>query len=316
MKLLFRGLLDQTDFECSSGPRKSSRLRSRARFFVEFALVGFIAPLVFAQPANLDVAASVKVGSSFSIPTSGSGAASLYIVGPDGAFRRNVDLGKAVEFSNEDITNAGHYSAFLVSGATTQSGQFDSVPSPQPATLSFLAKPSRLPVDISGGLSGVVYVFDIFGNLIIQPQQISFDLTNLNGQTQSRVATTRDGVVWVKMNSAAKAGTAKFTAGAGPIRETRIVQQVAGDPCSLRMAASKSGKNILVETSPVLDCSHNLVPDGTIVTFTETYAGRQATVDVPIKRGIARTELPDEPNATISVAAGVVLGNEIRWSGR
>jgi hypothetical protein len=302
--------------ELSGDGRNSFGYGCVASFPLVFALLSFVAPVVFAQPASLNLPTSVKVGSSFSIPTSGAGTASLYIVSPEGAFRRNVRLGMSVEFNNEDIANAGHYSAFLVSGTTTQSAQFDAVSSPQPATLSFLAKPSRLPVDISGGLSGVVYIFDIFGNLILQPQPVSFELSNSNGQTQSRIVTTHDGVVWVKMNSAAKAGTAKFTASTGPVRETRIVQQVAGDPCSLRMAASKSGKNIVVETSPVADCSHNPVPDGTIVTFTETYSGRQATVDVPIKRGIARAELPDEPNATISVAAGVVLGNEIRWSSR
>ena len=66
----------------------------------------------------------------------------------------------------------------------------------------------------------------------------------------------------------------------------------------------------------MLDCNGNAVPDGTIVTFTEMYAGRQATVDVPLKRGIARTELPAFGGAVISVAAGVVMGNEIRWSGK
>ena len=61
------------------------------------------------------------------------------------------------------------------------------------------------------------------------------------------------------------------------------------------------------------DCSGNAVPDGTIVTFTEMYDGGEATVDVPLKRGVARTEMPAYSGATISVATGVVLGNEIRW---
>ena len=64
------------------------------------------------------------------------------------------------------------------------------------------------------------------------------------------------------------------------------------------------------------DCSGNAVPDGTIVTFTETYNGSQATVDVPLKRGIARIEMPAYNGATISVATGVVMGNEIRWESK
>ena len=71
----------------------------------------------------------------------------------------------------------------------------------------------------------------------------------------------------------------------------------------------------MLQTDPVRDCSGNPVPDGTIVTFTESYAGSQSTVDVPLKRGIAHTELPAHAGATISVAAGVVMGNEIRWNG-
>jgi hypothetical protein len=55
------------------------------------------------------------------------------------------------------------------------------------------------------------------------------------------------------------------------------------------------------------------VPDGTIVTFTENYGGTQSTADVPLKQGIAQVELPAHPGATITVASGVVLGNEIHW---
>jgi hypothetical protein len=66
----------------------------------------------------------------------------------------------------------------------------------------------------------------------------------------------------------------------------------------------------------VRDCSGNPVPDGTIVTFTEAYSGGEATVDVPLKRGVAKTEMPAYDGATISVAAGVVMGNEIRWEKR
>jgi hypothetical protein len=36
-------------------------------------------------------------------------------------------------------------------------------------------------------------------------------------------------------------------------------------------------------------------------------------VDVPLKQGIAKVEMPAHSGATISVASGVVLGNQIRW---
>jgi hypothetical protein len=49
------------------------------------------------------------------------------------------------------------------------------------------------------------------------------------------------------------------------------------------------------------------------VTFTETFHGGLSTVDVPIKRGIAEVQMPIVNGATISVASGVVMGNQIGW---
>jgi len=88
---------------------------------------------------------------------------------------------------------------------------------------------------------------------------------------------------------------------------------VRGDPCSLKMSAHPAGQQIELQTEPVRDCSDNAVPDGTIVTFTESYEGGESTVDVPLKRGIAEVKMPARPGAKLSVASGVVLGNEIRW---
>lgn len=274
-----------------------------------------LTPFAVAQTTGLRLPETVEAGSSFSATNAGSGAAILYMVGPGGAFQRNVQLGEAISFGPDDLHNAGHYVALLVAGSSAQTTQFDVVPSRQPATLSFLAKPSRLPVNRMDGISGVVYVFDVFRNLVLAPQQVSFKLSSPAGSTQTRTATTTNGVAWVRMNSAAQAGAAQFQASAGGIRERRVVQQVAGDPCTLRISARESGQRILLETEPVRDCSGNAIPDGTIVTFTETYGGGQANVDVPLKRGIARTEMPARRGAVISAATGVVMGNEIRWNG-
>jgi hypothetical protein len=115
------------------------------------------------------------------------------------------------------------------------------------------------------------------------------------------------------MDSAAKEGNAQFVARVGDVSATRIIQEVPGDPCGLRMSARPSGQKIELETDPLRDCSGNAVPDGTVVTFTEVYEGKQTTVDVPLKRGIAQVELPAYNGAKISAATGVVLGNEIRW---
>jgi hypothetical protein len=79
------------------------------------------------------------------------------------------------------------------------------------------------------------------------------------------------------------------------------------------MSARQSGQKLLLATDLVRDCNGNAVPDGTIVTFTEAYTGGQSTVDVPLKHGIGEVQMAVHNGATISVASGIVLGNQIRW---
>jgi hypothetical protein len=191
--------------------------------------------------------------------------------------------------------------------------EFDVIAAHQTAAMSFLARPSRVPVDMRDGISGVVYVFDAFQNLILEPEQVSFQLSRVPGDGQTRTALTHNGVAWTKMDSARQEGAAQFQVSVGSTTDKRVVEQIPGDPCNLRMSARPSGQKIALETEPVRDCSGNAVPDGTVVTFTETYNGSEATVDVPLKRGVARTEMPAYNGAVISVATGVVMGNEIHW---
>jgi hypothetical protein len=285
------------------------------RFRPTFSLAvwGIVISLTFARAQTVPLAMPkhVEAGSTFSVSTEGSGKAVLYIVGPGQALRHDVQLGEKIEFASE-LHNAGHYSAFLVGPLSTQTAEFDVI-AEQPSTLSFLAKPSRLPIDSHAGISGVVYVFDAFRNLVLVPTEVSFELSQSRGAAQTRTVATNNGVAWVKLDSASQAGAAQFLARVGGIAEKRVIQQVPGEPCNLRMSARKSGAWVELETEPLRDCKGNAVPDGTIVTFTERNNGTESTVDVPLKRGIARTNLPSNDGATISVATGVVMGNEIRW---
>jgi len=282
-----------------------------------FLLVGLVLaamPLAVAQQTGgLRLPKTVEAGSAFSIQSTGSGKAVLYIVGTGQVLRRNVQLGETTFFAPADLHNAGHYLAALVEGSSTETGAFDVIAAHQPAALSFLAKPSRLAVDLHDGISGVVYVFDIFRNLILAPTQVSFQLSGVTRSVQMRTVLTHNGVAWTKMNSAAKEGVAQFVARVGDVASTRVIQQVPGNPCHLRMSARPSGQRLAVETEPVRDCSGNALSDGTIVTFTETYTGGESTVDVPLKRGVARTDMPAYSGARISVATGVFIGNEILW---
>jgi hypothetical protein len=266
-----------------------------------------------AQTPTLQFPETLEAGATISVTTSGSGEGVLYIVGPEQVVQRKVTLGETIVLGTDDLHNAGRYTAFLVGTSFTETADFDVLPARQPATMSFLAKPSRLPVGLPAGISGVVYLFDAFRNLIVEPLPILFQLSEAGSIPQERTVPSHDGVAWLKMDSAQKAGNTEFQATVAGITEKRVVEQVPGDPCNLKMTARPSGNEIALETELLRDCRGNPVPDGTVVTFSEQYNGSESTVDAPLKRGVARTQLPAHDGAVISVATGVVLGNQIRW---
>jgi hypothetical protein len=277
------------------------------------ALVVSALHLGFAESRNMTVPKNVAAGSAFSIQSAGSGEATLYIVGPGMALKRDVQLGETAFFAVGSLYNAGRYVAVLATNSSTESDSFDVVPASKPADISFLAKPSRLPVGLHDGITGAVYVFDIYHNLITAPMTVSFEMSTPSGSMQKRTVGTRYGAAWTAMDSTAQQGIDKFAARIGDVSSARVVGQVPGDPCGLKMSAKQSGQKLELVTDPVRDCNGNAIPDGTIVTFTEAYPGGQSTVDVPIKRGIATVQMAALSGATISVASGVVLGNQIRW---
>ena len=268
------------------------------------------------QSGSLDLPKTVEAGTAVSIPTQGSGKGVLYIAGPDEVLKRDVQLGQPVAFSAGDLDNAGHYLAVLSGGSSTETGEFDVVPAPRATAISFLARPSRLAVGLQNGITGAVYIFDTYRNLVTAPLSVSFELSVPSAATQSKTVATRDGAAWTEMNSATKEGNATFVARVDGVSATRVIQQVPGDPCGLKMTAHQVGDKLDLETDPLRDCSGNPVTDGTIVTFTESWNGGQTTVDVPLKHGIAQAEIPALQGARISVATGVVMGNEIRWEGQ
>ena len=270
------------------------------------------AHLAFAQSERMNLPKIVEAGSGFSIQSSGSGKATLYLIGPGRVLKQDLQLGDTASFSS--LYHAGHYLAVIVSQSFTASDSFDVVPAGKPATLSFLAKPSRLPVGLHDAITGAVYVFDAYHNLITAPTQVAFELSNPSGGTQQRSVTARDGSAWTAMDSTAQQGADKFAARVGNITSTRVVAQVPGDPCGLKMNVHPVGEKLQLTTDPVRDCNGNAISDGTVVTFTERYGGAQSTVDAPLKRGIAEATMQVHPGATLSVASGVVMGNQIGWA--
>ena len=285
----------------------------RRRFVFLVATLLIAAPCIIAQDEAIQAPKSIAAGDAFAIQTTGSGKAALYIVGPNQVLKRDVDRGQSISFAPGTLHNAGHYLVILKTDSSSYTSEVDVLPANAPSELSFLARPSRLPVGLHDGITGAVYVFDAYKNLIAAPASVSFELSNPSGVTQTHVVQTHNGAALTAMDSTQQQGADKFTARVGDVISTRIVGQVPGDPCGIKMSAKPSGQQIELETEPLRDCSGNAVPDGTIVTFTETYAGAQTTADVPLKRGIAQVAMPAHNGAMLSAASGVVLGNQIRW---
>jgi hypothetical protein len=264
--------------------------------------------LALAQGGTMTLPKSVEAGQAFSIQLGGSGKGTILIVGPEQVLKQEVELGGTASIAAGSLYNAGHYLVILNG---SESEGLDVLPAAKPADLTFLAKPSRLPVSLHNGITGAVYTFDAYGNLIVSRNPVDFELTPSSGAVQKRTVTTQNGSAWTAMDSTGQEGNDKFAARVGDISSVRVIRQVPGDPCGLKMSAKPAGQKVDVTTDPIKDCSGNAVPDGTIVTFTENFHGGLSTVDVPIKRGIAEVEMPVHSGATISVASGVVMGNQI-----
>lgn len=271
------------------------------------------ATTVLAQSRDLTLPKDLQAGAAFSIECPGSGNGSIYIVGPGQAIKRDIQLGQTIWFPAGSLYNAGHYLVVLSSQSSSQTGSLDVVPASKPSELTFIAKPSRLPVAQHNAITGTAYVFDSYRNLITTPMKVTFELSNPSVAAQTRTVETKNGAAWTEMDSTSREGKDTFVARIGDVSSKRVVGQVPGDPCSLKVNAKPAGDRIALVTDPVRDCSGNAVPDGTIVTFTENYNGIKSSVDVPLKKDVATINMPAHRGATISVASGVVLGNQIRW---
>ncbi len=282
-----------------------------------FAILALMCVLpVLARAADLRVPASVEAGQSFSIPLEGvgSGQGTFYLVGPDHVLKREVNLGDDLRIQPSDVRAAGRYQVILC-GSSCTSATFEVKAAP-PAHLSFFLQPSRVPVSMPNSIDATAFVFDRYFNLVLTPSVVDFQITPANGAGFSRRVSTQHGVAWMRMDSTLREGRVQVTAVLGGVQEARVIQQVAAEACSLGMKALASGDTVTLETDPVRDCSGNALPDGTVVSFIKVDRAGKSTVDTPIKKGVARAQFSVHGPAQISVACGVVLGNEIALNGK
>ena len=236
------------------------------------------------------------------------------MIGPAIASKSKVQAGSNIPVDGDQLEHAGRYVAVLCASDGCTARNFSVTPAAA-NRLSFLVHPSRIPVGSAQGISAVAIVRDSFQNLVPKPESVTFSVMAKGEKPVSAARTSENAVAWVRLTSAKKEGPTKLGASIGHADEIRVVQQVAADACNLRIKASRDKRGFLIETDPVHDCSGNPVPDGTVVSFTESDSAGKTTVDVPIKRGVAKVAMPIEGPAKITVASGVVTGNELEVAG-
>lgn len=270
----------------------------------------------WARAAELQVPAIVEAGQAFSVPMDGfgSGQATFYLVGPSHVVKRTVSLGRDLPIQSSDVRAAGRYQLILCTPSCT-SATFE-VKGAQPVHLSFFLHPSRVPVSTPDSIDATAFVFDQYFNLVLTPTAVDFRIAPASGTGFSRQVSTRHGVAWMQVDSTPREGRVQVTAVLGKVEEARVIQQVAAEACGLRMKAVAGGNMVTLETDPVRDCSGNALPDGTVVSFTKVDEAGKSTVDTPIKKGVARAQFSVHGPAEISVACGVVMGNEVALNGK
>jgi hypothetical protein len=285
-----------------------------------------------AQAAEIHVPAVVEAGKGFAVAMDGSGSATFYLIGPDHVVKRKINLGGDLQITSSDVRTAGQYQIILCQHSCN-STSFE-VKAAQPARLSFFLHPSRVPVSSRDSIDATAWVFDQYSNLVLTPTTVDFQIKPASGSGFTRQTSTRNGVTSLLLDSTPREGPVQVTAAinSGGVagvkvpgaevqvglqgKEARVIQQVAAEACRLHMNVVASGDKVTIETDPVRDCSGNALPDGTIVSFTTIDREGRSTVDTPIKKGVARTQLRLAGPARLSVACGVVLGNEITIGGR
>lgn len=290
------------------------------RFFGRRSVQNFLAAGALACAMSLvanalDVHApsTVIAGQGLTVSLEGSGSAMLYLVGPDHIVKHNVNLGNDVQINSNDVETAGRYK-IIVCADSCASAAFE-VKAAQAANLSFFLHPSRVPVSSPESINGFAFVFDKYFNLVLAPVTVDFKINAAGGPPALHKTSSRNGVAWLTMGSTPRGGPVQVAAEIGDTKEARVLQQVAAEACGLRMNASESRGIVNIETAPVRDCSGNPLPDGTIVSFTKVDASGRSTVDVPIKKDVARAQFTVSGPARVSIACGVVLGNELNVKG-
>jgi hypothetical protein len=277
--------------------------------------LGALSTLSSAQEPVVRAPARVSAGSSFAVSVEGQGKGTFYLLGPSQVRKREIEFGKDTSISGDDVMSSGIYQIVVCAAATCTTKNLEVQPAPA-KRLGFLLHPSRVPVSTRNAVNATAVAFDQYSNIVLAPTDVIFRISPAGEKPSEKTVRTVLGVASFQMDSRASQGTLEVTAKLDDTTEPRVIQQVASEACGLRMTAVPAGTTITLQTDPIRDCKGNPLPDGTIVSFTKIDSIGKSTVDTPIKKDRAVAQFSIAGPARISVACGVVVGNEIAWGGR
>ena len=138
-------------------------------------------------PLGLHPPAKFTAGEAISVPSSGSGAATFYLIGPGHVAKRKIQAGDNIQISSEEIAASGTYQAIICKEEEQDcaSASFYVAPS-RGKELVFLVHPSRVAVGESNAISAVAVVVDRFQNLTLQPESVIFRATTKESRLSLR----------------------------------------------------------------------------------------------------------------------------------
>ena len=218
-------------------------------------------------------------------------------------------------FPAGSLYNAGHYVVVLV-GVSLHRKRFVRCCARKRSRpiVSFLAKPSRLPVGLHDGITGAVYVFDAYHNLIAAPTPVSFELSNPTGAAQKRIVETHDGAAWTEMDSTRP--TRHRQVRSASWRSLQHARRQAGSGRSVRIEderpASRVSRFSCRPNRCAIAAAMPFRTERSLLSPRPTMA-RNPRWTCRLSGELRKWKCPPISGATISVASGVVLGNEIRW---
>src|SRR5690242_2413995 len=214
-----------------------------------------------AWAADLRLPDKAVAGQNTTIATTGSGDATLYVVGPGTAIKRDIKLGSDVEIKGEQLRKSGFYEVVVQSSEGNSTKQLYVAPA-APEKVNFLARPSRVPVGQPKVIAGTAFVFDQFENLVLSPTPVTFNLAVPGAAAKTQRMITKDAVAYLQTGSGTKAGPGQLVVSVGDNSVRRVVEQTASAHCNLRFKVHNEHEGLIAETDPVRDCSGNAVPDG------------------------------------------------------